>query len=261
MSAIQTRCPRCGTLFRASDEQLDAAGGLVRCGACEEVFDARQHSVAPFERSGGDTPPPGALNEDYIGDMLQQPAPLPARTPLVELPVELHAPRRSRDRRLALGFGSVLLALALGAQYAWFSRERYAQEPGLRPWYVQACAWLGCTLPAYRDPASIRSDGLLIRPDPARAGVLLVDAVLTNRAPFAQRYPDLELSFTDLHGKPVARRVFAPREYLGAIADAEALMPPREPVRVHLELKDPGEHATNYELRLIDNGVQQRSES
>ena len=35
--------------------------------------------------------------------------------------------------------------------------------------------------------------------------------------------------------------------------DADELMPPREPVRVHLELKDPGEHATNYELRLIDN--------
>lgn len=45
-----TRCPRCGTAFRASKSQLTAANGLVRCGSCLSVFRAinkskNQHSA------------------------------------------------------------------------------------------------------------------------------------------------------------------------------------------------------------------------
>jgi predicted Zn finger-like uncharacterized protein len=280
MNAIHTRCPRCATTFRASEEQLAAAGGRVRCGQCDEVFDARLHAV-DLELADPAEPPPGLLNADYIDDLLRvtpvepgpqpdadgsaEPGPAPVTpsvriaepgAPLVELPVEMAttAPRRFTRRalvRVALVAG---VALALGAQYAWLSRERLAQDPKLRTHLESACATLGCRLPPYHDPASIRSTELLVRPDPAREGVLLVDAVLVNRAPFAQRYPDLELSFTDIEGRPVARRVFLPREYLGAHPAPDAQLAPREPVRVHLELKDPGEHATNYELRLIEPG-------
>jgi predicted Zn finger-like uncharacterized protein len=37
--ALTTRCPRCSTKFRVASDQLKLRGGIVRCGACQEVFD------------------------------------------------------------------------------------------------------------------------------------------------------------------------------------------------------------------------------
>ncbi len=36
-----TQCPHCDTLFRVTAEQLDSAGGKVRCSRCRRVFNAR----------------------------------------------------------------------------------------------------------------------------------------------------------------------------------------------------------------------------
>lgn len=37
-------CPKCLTVFRASDSILQQAGGKVRCGVCDEVFDGTTHT-------------------------------------------------------------------------------------------------------------------------------------------------------------------------------------------------------------------------
>lgn len=42
MSLI-TRCPACTTLFRVVPDQLRVSDGWVRCGQCDEVFDANVH--------------------------------------------------------------------------------------------------------------------------------------------------------------------------------------------------------------------------
>lgn len=38
-----TQCPHCSTSFRITDEHLAVANGSVRCGACLQVFSARNH--------------------------------------------------------------------------------------------------------------------------------------------------------------------------------------------------------------------------
>ncbi|MEQ1914578.1 MAG: DUF3426 domain-containing protein [Sideroxydans sp.] len=42
MSAI-TQCPHCDTRFKVSDTQLEAHAGMVRCGRCQQVFNALEH--------------------------------------------------------------------------------------------------------------------------------------------------------------------------------------------------------------------------
>lgn len=42
---IITRCPACTTAFRASESQLSARGGQVRCGRCATVFNARAYAL------------------------------------------------------------------------------------------------------------------------------------------------------------------------------------------------------------------------
>jgi predicted Zn finger-like uncharacterized protein len=38
-----TQCPACGTLFKVELQQLKTTKGWVRCGQCQEVFDAQSH--------------------------------------------------------------------------------------------------------------------------------------------------------------------------------------------------------------------------
>lgn len=62
--AMTTRCPQCGTAFKVVPDQLRVRNGLVRCGACETVFDGRACLVAQIPQSApADTtlqPPPAA---------------------------------------------------------------------------------------------------------------------------------------------------------------------------------------------------------
>lgn len=47
MSLI-TRCPACTTMFRVVPDQLRVSGGWVRCGHCQEVFDASANLQPPL---------------------------------------------------------------------------------------------------------------------------------------------------------------------------------------------------------------------
>jgi predicted Zn finger-like uncharacterized protein len=41
--ALATRCPHCQTTFRVAHDQLKLRAGLVRCGACKEIFNGVEH--------------------------------------------------------------------------------------------------------------------------------------------------------------------------------------------------------------------------
>jgi predicted Zn finger-like uncharacterized protein len=43
--ALATQCPHCHTTFRVASDQLKLRGGIVRCGACQSIFDGNAHLV------------------------------------------------------------------------------------------------------------------------------------------------------------------------------------------------------------------------
>jgi len=49
-----------------------------------------------------------------------------------------------------------------------------------------------------------------------RACVIVLDAVIRNKAPFPQEFPALQFALTDEAGRHVVSRVLAPRDYLEA---------------------------------------------
>ncbi len=52
--ALATICPHCNTTFRVASDQLKLRGGIVRCGACNEVFDG---NAALIDLDAGASPP------------------------------------------------------------------------------------------------------------------------------------------------------------------------------------------------------------
>jgi hypothetical protein len=99
---------------------------------------------------------------------------------------------------------------------------------------------------------SIESSDL--QADPRREGIIVLNAVLRNRARFQQDYPALELTLTDEGDRPLLRRVLAPREYLDP-ARAPLLLPegiaPSGDAALRVFLDAGRTRATGYRLYLF----------
>jgi hypothetical protein len=57
-------------------------------------------------------------------------------------------------------------------------------------------------------------DSSELQADARREGLIVLNAIIRNRARFPQDYPALELTLTDEADRPVLRRVLAPADYL-----------------------------------------------
>src|SRR5690606_1580772 len=68
MSLI-TRCPSCGTKFRVVADQLRISDGWVRCGRCQEVFDAAQ---ALEDAPAPHTPVAASIPREVAGDTFEK---------------------------------------------------------------------------------------------------------------------------------------------------------------------------------------------
>lgn len=163
--------------------------------------------------------------------------------------VMTHEVSWARDAVWAMLTGVFLLLL--GGQYLAYNFDTLAREESWRGVYAAACDALGCTLPESSDITRIQGANLVVRSHPSVAQALVVDAIVYNRAPFAQPFPRLELSFSDVRGNTIAGRVFEPAEYLGGELAGEDSMPPDTPVHLTLELVDPGPEAAGYAMRLL----------
>jgi len=231
--SLVTRCPQCATAFRVQAEQLSAKGGKVRCGKCTAVFDGIAHLVA---QTGA--PEPAALREPSPQLGLFEPGRAPARTAPAQpaarpgarsdadaAPVEVEFLAEPAARpRFSVAWG--LLAFLALAALAGQGVHRYRTEiavmfPEARPWLAAACEVAGCdaTLPRRPDLMSIESSEL--QGDGVREGVIILNAVLRNRATFPQEYPALELTLTDSADQAVVRKVLLPADYLGPRRAAE----------------------------------------
>lgn len=250
MSLI-TRCPVCATAFRVQRSQLAAHGGTVRCGKCAAVFDgvaglveegAEQLALEPSPQLGLFDPSRRPQAVAGAGDDALPP-------PFME--VEDAGPRRT----WLWASLAVLAALALGAQAVHrFRAELAATLPEARAPLAEACRLLGCEVPLPRRPDLMSIDSSELQTDARREDVIVLNAVIRNRAPFAQDYPSLELTLTDESERPVLRRVLSPRDYLeagrGGVLIAQGIAAGSETsLRVFLDSRQ--SRATGYRLYLF----------
>ncbi|MQA21377.1 DUF3426 domain-containing protein [Rugamonas rivuli] len=116
---------------------------------------------------------------------------------------------------IAMSLGSLLLLTTLAAQgLTTFRNQIAAALPPLKPALTAACNALGCKieLPAQIDDLSIEQGELQTLSDTGFS----FTTQLRNQSATAQAWPHIELVLDDANDKAVLRRVFTPREYLGA---------------------------------------------
>jgi hypothetical protein len=153
-----------------------------------------------------------------------------------------------RDRRrqkfgkaatIAMSLGSLLLVGALAAQgLTTFRNQIAAAMPPLKPALLAACNALGCKieLPAQIDDLTIEQGELQTLSETTFSFTTL----LRNQGTTAQAWPHIELVLDDAADKRILRRVFAPRDYLGADAAPDKGFAPHteQSVKLYFELSE-----------------------
>jgi predicted Zn finger-like uncharacterized protein len=262
---MYTQCPECLTIFRLTGADLAATIGSVRCGHCNAVFDALRtlteqlppEPIASLEAHPTQVAPPQLglpvfRPSPNQGALLFDPDDRP-RGP--ERPVTPAFTRRRRSRPRKSGAwiaGSVVLALALGGQIAWAERALWLDDARVRDWLDPACARVGCTLPPRHDVAQLELLSRDIRPHPSVPGALIISATVRNDADFAQAFPTVEITLSDLDETRIAMRRFHPRDY---VSDARAIasgLAPGASTALVFEVADPGKNAVAFEFKFGD---------
>lgn len=288
-----TRCPRCETTFRVTPDQLKARHGRVRCGHCQDVFNALDTLIeaipqtvsapAPEASTVEEQPaaeptafpqivvePPavepasGVNDEDATSrpaehdaeanepaEEAEDEAPLAAESEVESSPPPLHPLLHEEPGKRAwpwaLGCFAAVVALATQAGIH-YRTEIAVLYPDATPLLNAACAPFGCevSLPRKAELVGIETSNL----SPDSGGKLTLSATLTNRAPFAQQFPDLELTLTDTADKALVRRVLTPAEYLTPQALAAGFAAGSE-TAVNLSVDAPAVPAAGYLLYLF----------
>ena len=269
-----TRYPRCRTVFRATQQQLEMRGGQVRCGHCQTVFDGVGElvSLAPRVESDDDgdffdeaalgpptvtlrsapalEPSPGSAGA-AIQESDESPVPRPPAAD-DERPASPQPKDRRHWARAAYALGVSLLVLLLVGQAGFHFRETLvARWPALSPAAGQVCRVLGCTVGAPQEIADLSIQGSDLQADPAHQGLLILTATLRNRGPLALAYPYLELALTDAQDQVVVRRALAPSEYAGGTADLARGIPAFGEVAIKLFIDASATSQAGYRLYLF----------
>jgi predicted Zn finger-like uncharacterized protein len=221
------------TLVQAATSGPAAAAGEPAEHAAIEAYEFASESqlgadadaeppVAPGREDGDDR----AAMTSVAGDAGESAtAAQPAEAPEVS-PTFLQAEEPSRQRRgsIAFGSGAVLLALLALAQVTVLYRaEILAAYPLARPALTQLCRAFGCTVDWPARSALLAVVGSELQALPGTSALELT-AVVRNRGNSTLALPAIELTLTDTFNRTVARKVFAPADYLAGAADAAARM-------------------------------------
>lgn len=264
---MYTQCPACLTTFKVTPAQLEARGGMVRCGICSAVFHAEQRllQVQPETKPAKTAQEVTATKNDkrrsavknrrrsgrrrsdklqVIDEKLAHEADFPTITkqPLFARP-------RLHISSLLWGFGSLTLLMLLAGQFGYFYRNELATIPEWRPYLVDICLYAGCELRPLRDVGRIELLQTSIAPHPQYENALRIRATLVNRAAFRQAYPWMEVSLTSNAGNVIARRAFSPIQY--SETPLEGALTPNVVATALLDITNPDGKAVGYEIRLV----------
>lgn len=223
---LAVQCPQCLTAFKVVQDQLKVANGWVRCGRCEQIFDARSHwlDVSDSDATWRDAPlgpvPPSSPMADPSAPIGFESTPRPAARTQPPLDADvfneldlgqdvLHrAPARPRRVWHVL---NLMLGLALCAQWAWWSKSQWlAHWPAAHEWAQAQCSQWNCHIEWPQGLSSVLIERAHFEPD--GDGHHRLQIQLSNRASFPVATPWVDLSLTDADDRVVIRRALAPTE-------------------------------------------------
>ncbi len=276
LRAGKVRCGKCQTVFNALDTLLDAPAAPIPAAApvtppataatAETAPLVEQIDLPPLGdgeaspvAAGPETPPteepisPEAVRDAAITHGLvaaRETTEIPGYNKWAEgaftAPVEVSVPASHPKWPFVLVALALLVVLA-GQVAHYFRAELAVTAPSLRPLLESACTLLDCDIPLPRHVELVSIEASDLQSDPGNGGALVLAATLKNRAAYAQAWPLLEITLTDVQDNAVLRRVLQPADYLPGQADP-TLFPPNAEIAIKLWLEAKEIAAAGYRL-------------
>ncbi|VVE04439.1 DUF3426 domain-containing protein [Pandoraea fibrosis] len=179
-------------------------------------------------------------------------------------------PQRPGAARVIWRVLLTLAILGLIAQWAWIERAAVIDRvPALRGVFAAIGRPMHVTIAPPRQPDMIQISSVTLVTDEATAGdaadtsdatasaasaspgnavPMTLTVFIRNQADYALAWPSLELTLSDLEGKPVVRRVFAASDYVTDSTLREAGLASRNERTIRLRLSAQAALASNYRV-------------
>jgi predicted Zn finger-like uncharacterized protein len=250
-----TRCPACHTVHPINAELLARASGKFRCGKCHKVNNALEALFDQWPDASQQGAPAGELPELGIAISLHAAGEI-AANPDAAVPDGDAAgsttgsrPPRSAWLRILWIAAALVLTVVVSFKLAMFFQLPLLQNPVLQRVLIS----LGIQQAAVPAPGSNTENIELLartmKPHPSRPGVLLLTASIVNHAEGRQLYPEVDVTLVDIRGQRLSRKLFKPADYLSSSAELRSGMAPGAHLTFTLEIEDPGNAATGFEIQ------------
>lgn len=276
-----TSCPECGTQFLLNKEHLKASRGKVQCGHCDHVFNAKNRlteisdeftSTAEYQASLENTASENQTLEDldtapltatahsaeestYIGEFSASAVDTSELdTPIVieDLTTDPKFSRKKFKPSIWLSLLSLFLLVLAVLQTVYFMRIKIAAEyPQFKPLLVQGCAYLRCDISLPQNLDLLVIDDSDMQEDENYQGVINFSSSLVNNANYAQTYPNIELTLTNVDDQPVLRRLIKPIEYVRPDTKQSAGIAAHEEIRIKLAIHPSDLAVAGYRVLLL----------
>jgi len=177
-----------------------------------------------------------------------------AHLPEFDEPLLLGGPppvRRSLVMVLANACAVLFLSVCFVAQLVYFNKDTLLRDTRTRDLLTTLCATLSCEMPVVRDPSLLRSTFLDVSSHPEYESLLLVRFSIHNTALFAQPFPSVDMTFSNINYQTIAARRFYPGHYLQASLLSHLTIPAGAEVQGTLEILDPGVESVNYTMEFV----------
>ncbi len=263
---LVTKCPVCQSVYRVTFPELHLHDGKVRCGQCEQAFNAFRALISIPESliRMEDSQPALPIHEeiDPLTANTQHPAPSGLQSSeQAELTsasiadqadqngvAEVHTPNLIWKQVAA----SLALIVLLCVQLIYFYRTELAIAiPSSRAILEKSCDLLQCEvhLPKYSALLSLESSELRVNPN-HQAEIVTLLATIRNHAPFQQAWPELRLTLTNLDDQPIASRILLASDYLNDNKLPQFFAPDSE-IEIKIYFDNSELKAMGYRLELI----------
>jgi predicted Zn finger-like uncharacterized protein len=303
MPDIVTRCPACNIAFRAEPSQLSAATGLVRCGTCLKVFDAKEHQekIIPDEINIDYLPyvldgledlndvtnhleqqlnntlsekleqeisheiidsalANNAENHSKFADMLDDlldnsvsdqikiPNPF-SDDEAATKPIEQTTVRQKITMAGVLLLGSFVALIV----WAYFNSESLSAKTIYRPALTVLCRYTQCPIAEYSEHNRIHISDFSVSTDQQQPNHINIKLLMVNQTASSQRFPGLDIVFSNQNQQPITKRTITPKEYLQSPLDSESLIKTNEKIHISIQVPNPGNAATNASVQISNS--------
>lgn len=240
-----TRCQACHTVHPVNAAVLAQGGGRYRCGKCHKTANALEALFDEWPQTRQQGAPAGDLPELGLALSLGPGKEPQARTTSEETDLSQRRPLQRAVWIIAALVLTVVITLNLA---------RFLQQPLIDTSWLQSTLVRLGVKPAppqasFRALDQIKLLSRELKAHPLRPGVLVLTATIVNRAAQNQAYPDIDVTLLDSHSRQLARQVFKPSDYLAQGSDLRSGMTPQAYLTLSLEMPDPGDGATGFELQ------------